>query len=96
MALVDIEPGDQEARTEYALDWLADAAPDLSARTFLSRGQRGAARGASRQAATATGLTTDFSTIGSKAAAKPPVTGSLAFPRETRFETTTRLTGFPS
>ena len=37
----------------------------------------------------------DFSTTGSKAAARPPVMGSLALPRATRFETTTRFTGSP-
>ena len=35
----------------------------------------------------------DFSTIGNKAAASPPVMGSLGFPRETRLETTTRFKG---
>src|ERR1700704_6749424 len=35
----------------------------------------------------------DFSTTGNKAAARPPVMGSLGLPRATRFETTTRFTG---
>src|SRR5215216_3227974 len=34
-----------------------------------------------------------FSTTGNKAAANPPVMGSLGLPRATRFETTTRFTG---
>ena len=40
-----------------------------------------------------TQIAPDFSTTGSKAAARPPVIGSLALPRDTRFETTTRFTG---
>src|SRR5471032_2243964 len=40
-----------------------------------------------------TQIAPDFSTTGSNAAASPPVMGSLALPRATRFETTTRLTG---
>src|ERR1700730_3976299 len=40
-----------------------------------------------------TQIAPDFSTTGSKAAASPPVMGSLALPRATRFETTTRFTG---
>src|SRR5712692_7004050 len=40
-----------------------------------------------------TQIAPDFSTTGSKAAASPPVMGSLALPRDTRFETTTRFTG---
>src|SRR5258708_31312583 len=40
-----------------------------------------------------TQIAPDFSTTGNKAAARPPVMGSLGFPRETRFETTTRFTG---
>jgi hypothetical protein len=35
----------------------------------------------------------DFGTTGNSAAARPPVMGSLALPRATRFETTTRFTG---
>src|ERR1700692_1313082 len=42
-----------------------------------------------------TQIAPDFSTTGNKAAASPPVMGSLALPRETRFETTTRFTGSP-
>src|SRR5665213_2263563 len=40
-----------------------------------------------------TQIAPDFSTTGSNAAASPPVMGSLALPRATRFETTTRFTG---
>ena len=40
MPRVEVEPEDQIARTEYARDWLADAAPELSARTLLSSAQR--------------------------------------------------------
>src|ERR1700682_5577430 len=40
-----------------------------------------------------TQIAPDFSTTGNNAAARPPVMGSLAFPRATRFETTTRFTG---
>src|SRR5580700_9881277 len=40
-----------------------------------------------------TQIAPDFSTTGNKAAASPPVMGSLALPRATRFETTTRFTG---
>jgi hypothetical protein len=43
-----------------------------------------------------TQIAPDFSTIGSNAAANPPVMGSLAFARATRFETTTRSTLSPS
>src|SRR5580704_10541564 len=39
-----------------------------------------------------TQIAPDCSTTGSNAAANPPVMGSLALPRLTRFETTTRLT----
>src|SRR5437868_14110190 len=43
-----------------------------------------------------TQIAPEFSTTGNKAAAKPPVMGSLALARATRFETTTRFTGpFP-
>src|ERR1700712_4023346 len=42
-----------------------------------------------------TQIAPDFSTIGSNAAARPPVTGSFGFPRVTRFETTTRFTIAP-
>src|SRR5664279_596616 len=42
-----------------------------------------------------TQIAPDFSTTGSNAAARPPVMGSLAVPRATRFETTTRFTGSP-
>src|SRR5258708_27453553 len=42
-----------------------------------------------------TQIAPDFSTTGSKAAANPPVMGSLALPRATRFETTTRFTASP-
>src|SRR5437868_14792589 len=42
-----------------------------------------------------TQIAPDFSTTGSKAAARPPVMGSLTLPRATRFETTTRFTGAP-
>src|SRR5882757_2141355 len=35
----------------------------------------------------------EFSTTGNSAAARPPVMGSLALARATRFETTTRFTG---
>src|SRR6202165_1488167 len=42
-----------------------------------------------------TQIAPDFSTTGSKAAASPPVMGSLGLPRATRFETTTRFTGSP-
>jgi glycosyltransferase XagB len=37
---VEVEAEDQVTRTEYARDWLADAAPELSARTLLSSAQR--------------------------------------------------------
>src|ERR1700722_19309590 len=37
----------------------------------------------------------DCSTTGNNAAASPPVMGSLALPRATRLETTTRFTGSP-
>src|ERR1700712_4564898 len=40
-----------------------------------------------------TQIAPEFSTTGNSAAAKPPVMGSLAFTRATRFETTTRFTG---
>ena len=40
-----------------------------------------------------TQIAPEFSTTGSSAAASPPVMGSLALPRATRFETTTRFTG---
>src|SRR6202035_5872175 len=42
-----------------------------------------------------TQIAPDFSTTGSNAAASPPVMGSLALPRATRFETTTSFTGSP-
>jgi hypothetical protein len=42
-----------------------------------------------------TQIAPEFSTTGSRAAANPPVIGSLALPRATRLETTTRFT-FPS
>src|SRR6185437_16898447 len=42
-----------------------------------------------------TQIAPDFSTTGNNAAASPPVMGSLALPRATRFETTTRFTGSP-
>src|SRR4051795_3951905 len=43
-----------------------------------------------------TQIAPEFSTTGNKAAARPPVMGSLALARATRFETTTRFTGsFP-
>src|SRR6059058_1956533 len=40
-----------------------------------------------------TQIAPEFSTTGNKAAARPPVMGSLALARATRFETTTRFTG---
>src|ERR1700726_72622 len=42
-----------------------------------------------------TQIAPEFSTTGSKAAARPPVMGSLTVPRATRLETTTRFTGDP-
>src|SRR6202020_3156296 len=42
-----------------------------------------------------TQIAPDFSTTGNNAPASPPVMGSLALPRATRFETTTRFTGSP-
>src|SRR5713226_970997 len=42
-----------------------------------------------------TQIAPEFSTTGSNAAARPPVMGSLADARATRFETTTRFTGSP-
>src|SRR4051812_43770558 len=43
-----------------------------------------------------TQIAPECSTTGNSAAARPPVMGSLAFARATRFETTTRFTGpFP-
>src|ERR1700736_5129712 len=42
-----------------------------------------------------TQIAPEFSTTGNNAAASPPVMGSLALPRATRFETTTRFTGSP-
>src|SRR4051794_33886098 len=41
-----------------------------------------------------TQIAPEFSTTGNNAAARPPVMGSLAVARATRFETTTRFTGF--
>jgi LPXTG-site transpeptidase (sortase) family protein len=40
MALVTLDPADEEARLDHARDWLSDGAPELSSQTLLSKGQR--------------------------------------------------------
>ncbi|HYA69325.1 MAG TPA: hypothetical protein VED63_11385, partial [Acidimicrobiales bacterium] len=40
MALVNLDPVDEETRLGHARNWLSDGAPELSSRALLSKGQK--------------------------------------------------------